>query len=65
MFNKEEIKFRKNQSNTNVTNQFKISVSNFKEKKQTKTWPKAFNPFVSNQKTFPKSWSRFSLTPAY
>ena len=65
MFNKEEIKSRKNQKNTNVTNQFKIGVSNFKEKKQTKTWPKAFNPFVSNQKVFPKSWSRFPLTSSY
>jgi len=61
MFNKEEIKSGKNQSNTHAASQFKINVSNFKDKEQTKAWPKAFNPFISYQKAFPKSWPQFPL----
>ena len=49
MFNKEEIKTERSQNFIQLTN-------------QSKTWPKAFNPFISNQKTFPKSWSHFPLS---
>ena len=49
----------------NKENQSNIVNSESKEKKQTNAWPKAFNPFVSNQKTFPKSWSRFTLNASY
>jgi hypothetical protein len=48
MFKKEEMKSEKNRSNAHVVN-------------QTKSWPKAFNPFVLDQKTFPRSWYRFPL----
>lgn len=48
MFKKEEMKSEKNRSNVHGVN-------------QTKTWPKSFNPFVTDQKIFPKSWSRFPV----
>lgn len=48
MLAKGEIKLRNNQNYSNQT-------------KQAKAWPKAYNPFIVKQKTFPKDWSQFSL----
>jgi hypothetical protein len=65
MFKKEEEVSKINKCNAHVANQFKVITSNFKENNSSKAWPKAFSPFVSDQKTFPKSWSQFPLSPSY
>ena len=64
MFKKEEVKTGKSKCNAHVANQFKIDTT-LKEKKQTKAWPKSFNPFITDQKTFPRSWSQFRLKSYY
>lgn len=48
-------KSENNKCNSHVANKFKVIISNFKEKKQTEIWPESFNPFISDQKTFPLS----------
>ena len=62
MYKTEELKYKKSKSNAHVSKQFRLTNNSVKEKGQPKIWPEAFNPFTSNQKTFPESPSLF---PAY
>lgn len=54
-------KTKKSKFNTHLANQYKRMVSNKKEKKEDKTWPLDFNPFVSNKKSCPESWAVLAM----
>ena len=59
MLNKVNVKSGKNECNAHVAKQFRVTNHFIEEKEQTKIWPEAFNPYTSDQKTFPESPSLF------